>query len=146
MDISLSRWDGDLGGPFIPWTDLERLNGKLRSSRLCHGERLLLQTNRDAPNYALFEVDVTRLEREAWRLVLPERPERVLDAVRLARAMALRVERRRPRRLARERLALSGGGTPPGQPPRRRRSTSPLQVGRRPSGRRPALHTLDETH
>ena len=31
MDISLSRWDGDLGGPFIPWTDLERLNGKLRS-------------------------------------------------------------------------------------------------------------------
>jgi hypothetical protein len=43
VDISLSRWDGDLGGPFIPWTDLERLNGKLRSTRLCHGERLLLR-------------------------------------------------------------------------------------------------------
>jgi hypothetical protein len=43
VDISLSRWDGDLGGQFIPWTDLERLNGKLRSTRLCHGERLLLR-------------------------------------------------------------------------------------------------------
>jgi hypothetical protein len=43
VDLPLSRWDGDLGGPFIPWTDLERLNGKLRSSRLCNGERLLLR-------------------------------------------------------------------------------------------------------
>jgi len=37
-------------------------------------------------------------------------------------ALTLRAERRRPRRLDRERLALDGGATPPVQPPRRRRS------------------------
>jgi prolyl oligopeptidase len=42
------------------------------------GDRLLLHTNRDAPNYALFEVDPQDARRENWRLVLAEQQERVL--------------------------------------------------------------------
>ena len=45
------------------------------------GERWLLHTNAEAPNYALYEVDPQRPERERWRLVLAEQPDRVLDAV-----------------------------------------------------------------
>ena len=45
------------------------------------GDRLLVQTNADAPNWALFEVDPEHPERSNWRQVLPERADRVLDAV-----------------------------------------------------------------
>jgi len=45
------------------------------------GERLFVLTNDGAPNYALYEVDIERPEREAWRLVLPQRADRVLNAV-----------------------------------------------------------------
>jgi prolyl oligopeptidase len=45
------------------------------------GDRLLVQTNADAPNWQLFEVDPLRPERSTWRLVLPERADRVLDTV-----------------------------------------------------------------
>jgi len=48
------------------------------------GDRLFVQTNEDAPNYALHEVDLSRPERERWQLVIPERPDRVLDAVQAA--------------------------------------------------------------
>ena len=45
------------------------------------GDRLLLHTNLDAPNWALYEVDPTHPQRSNWRLVIPERSDRVLDAV-----------------------------------------------------------------
>jgi len=45
------------------------------------GDRLFVHTNQDAPNYALYEVDPERVERANWRLVLPERQDRVLDGV-----------------------------------------------------------------
>ncbi len=45
------------------------------------GDRLLLQTNTNAPNWELFEVDPLQPERANWRLVLPERSDRVLDSV-----------------------------------------------------------------
>ncbi len=40
--------------------------------------RLYLRTNRDAPNYVLYQVDPEQPERERWREVIPERPDRVL--------------------------------------------------------------------
>jgi prolyl oligopeptidase len=45
------------------------------------GDRLLLHTNRDAPNWAVYEVDPLRPARENWRVVLAERQDRVLDSV-----------------------------------------------------------------
>jgi prolyl oligopeptidase len=45
------------------------------------GDRLLLHTNRDAPNWAVYEVDPEQPDRAAWRLVLAEPADRVLDAV-----------------------------------------------------------------
>ena len=45
------------------------------------GERLLVHTNRDAPNYALFEADPQHPERERWRLILAARPDVVLQSV-----------------------------------------------------------------
>jgi prolyl oligopeptidase len=42
---------------------------------------LLVRTNADAPNWQLFEVDPLRPERANWRLVLPERADRVLETV-----------------------------------------------------------------
>jgi prolyl oligopeptidase len=46
------------------------------------GDRVLVHTNYQAPNYALFEVDPARPERTNWRLIVPERADRVLDGVR----------------------------------------------------------------
>jgi prolyl oligopeptidase len=46
------------------------------------GDRLLVHTNRGAPNYALYEVDPERPARAGWGLILPERPDVVLEAVR----------------------------------------------------------------
>src|SRR5579864_4434548 len=48
------------------------------------GDRFLVHTNRDAPNWALFEVDPAQPSRENWRQVIPERPDLVLDAVHAA--------------------------------------------------------------
>jgi prolyl oligopeptidase len=48
------------------------------------GEHLLVQTNANAPNWQLFEVDPLRPGRAHWRLVLPERTDRVLDTVHAA--------------------------------------------------------------
>jgi prolyl oligopeptidase len=48
------------------------------------GERLFVQTNEDAPNYALYEVEPSQPAREGWRLVIPERPDRVLNWVHAA--------------------------------------------------------------
>jgi prolyl oligopeptidase len=45
------------------------------------GDRLLVQTNADAPNWELFEVDPLHPERSNWRRVLPERSDRVLETV-----------------------------------------------------------------
>jgi prolyl oligopeptidase len=45
------------------------------------GDRLLIHTNHGAPNYVLYEVDFARPERENWRLVIPEREDRVLAGV-----------------------------------------------------------------
>jgi prolyl oligopeptidase len=46
------------------------------------GERLFVHTNLDAPNWALYEADLSRPgDRSAWRPIIPERPDRVLDAV-----------------------------------------------------------------
>jgi prolyl oligopeptidase len=52
-----------------------------RASTEFAGDRLLVHTNHDAPNYALYEVDPEHPEREHWRLVLPEREDRVLAGV-----------------------------------------------------------------
>ncbi len=41
--------------------------------------RLFLRTNRDAPNYKLYEVDPERPDRERWRELIPERQNRVLS-------------------------------------------------------------------
>jgi prolyl oligopeptidase len=49
--------------------------------QLFAGDHLLVLTNENAPNWALFEVDPRRPERANWRLVLPERPDRVLESV-----------------------------------------------------------------
>jgi prolyl oligopeptidase len=46
------------------------------------GDRLLVRTNQEAPNFALYEVDPLQPERTNWRLVLAERADRVLDSVR----------------------------------------------------------------
>src|SRR5438132_5058576 len=48
------------------------------------GDRLLIHTNEDAPNYALYEVDPRRPARSNWRAILAERPDRVLDAAHAA--------------------------------------------------------------
>ncbi|MDQ3810143.1 MAG: prolyl oligopeptidase family serine peptidase [Chloroflexota bacterium] len=48
------------------------------------GERLFLRTNDGAPNYTLYEVDPEQPGQQHWRLVLDERPDRVLVAVRAA--------------------------------------------------------------
>jgi prolyl oligopeptidase len=48
------------------------------------GDRLLLHTNLETPNWALHEVDPARPDRKNWRLIIPEKPDRVLDAVRPA--------------------------------------------------------------
>ena len=45
------------------------------------GDRLLIHTNQGAPNWELFEVDPERPQRANWRVVLPERTDRVLDSV-----------------------------------------------------------------
>ncbi|MBV8715439.1 MAG: S9 family peptidase [Chloroflexi bacterium] len=45
------------------------------------GDRLLVHTNRDAPNWVLFEVDPSHPDRSSWRLIIPERADRVLDAI-----------------------------------------------------------------
>jgi prolyl oligopeptidase len=46
------------------------------------GDQLLVRTNQDAPNFALYAVDPPQLDRANWRLVLPEREDRVLNGVR----------------------------------------------------------------
>jgi prolyl oligopeptidase len=48
------------------------------------GDRLLIHTNHDTPNYALYEVDPERPARANWRLVLPEQQDRVLESVHAA--------------------------------------------------------------
>jgi prolyl oligopeptidase len=48
------------------------------------GDRLLIHTNEDAPNYALYEVDPERPEHDNWRLVLAQREDRVLQGVHAA--------------------------------------------------------------
>jgi prolyl oligopeptidase len=45
------------------------------------GDRLLLHTNLDAPNWTLYEIDLDRPDREQWRVVLPERADRILETV-----------------------------------------------------------------
>ena len=45
------------------------------------GERLLLHTNRDAPNWAVYEVDPAQPSRENWQVVIAEQRDRVLDSV-----------------------------------------------------------------
>jgi prolyl oligopeptidase len=44
------------------------------------GDRIFLRTNEGAPNYQLFEVDPRQPRREHWRLVLPERADKVLTS------------------------------------------------------------------
>jgi prolyl oligopeptidase len=45
------------------------------------GERLLLHTNLETPNYALYEVDPDAPDHKNWRLIIAERADRVLDTV-----------------------------------------------------------------
>jgi prolyl oligopeptidase len=45
------------------------------------GDQLFLHTNRDAPNWALFEVDPEHAEPSTWRTVIAERSDRVLQSV-----------------------------------------------------------------
>jgi prolyl oligopeptidase len=45
------------------------------------GDQLLVHTNLDAPNWALFAVDPASPSRDNWQAVIPERSDRVLDAV-----------------------------------------------------------------
>jgi prolyl oligopeptidase len=46
------------------------------------GDQLLVRTNEDAPNFALYAVDPLQPDRANWRLVLPAREDRVLNGVR----------------------------------------------------------------
>jgi prolyl oligopeptidase len=48
------------------------------------GDRLLIHTNEDAPNYAVYEVNPERPERDNWRLLLTEKEDRVLESVHAA--------------------------------------------------------------
>lgn len=52
------------------------------------GDQLLVRTNQDAPNFALYAVDPRQSDRANWRLVLPEHADRVLNG---ARAVAGRI-------------------------------------------------------
>src|SRR5690606_4209003 len=44
------------------------------------GDRLLLRTNVDAPNYKLVSVDPAKPGKENWKIIIPEKQE-VLEAV-----------------------------------------------------------------
>ena len=46
------------------------------------GDRLVVRTNQDAPNYALYEVDLEQPARAGWRLLEAERSDVVLNGVR----------------------------------------------------------------
>ncbi|MDF3052421.1 MAG: Prolyl oligopeptidase, partial [Geminicoccaceae bacterium] len=50
---------------------------------IAHG-RLFLRTNLDAPTYRLYIVDPQRVERDAWREIVPPRSDAVLDGVTVA--------------------------------------------------------------
>ena len=50
---------------------------------IAHG-RLFLRTNLDAPTYRLYVVDPHRVERDAWREIVPPRSDAVLDGVTVA--------------------------------------------------------------
>jgi prolyl oligopeptidase len=45
------------------------------------GDRIFVRTNENAPNYRVFRVDATHLERSAWTEVIPERPDATLQEV-----------------------------------------------------------------
>lgn len=66
--------------------------------------RLYLRTNLDAPSYRLFLVDPLDAGRDAWKEIVPERPDAVLDGVMVLRDhLALHYVER-----ASSRLVLSG--------------------------------------
>jgi prolyl oligopeptidase len=50
---------------------------------IAHG-RLFLRTNLDAPTYRLYMVDPRRVERDAWREIVPPRSDAVLDGITVA--------------------------------------------------------------
>jgi prolyl oligopeptidase len=71
----LDRWQPERGFVAVH-TGLDSV-----ASAIFGGDRLLIHTNQGAPNYALYEVDPEHVDRANWRLVLPEREDRVLDGV-----------------------------------------------------------------
>jgi prolyl oligopeptidase len=84
----LDRLDPDQG--FLPiHVDLDAM-----AHPVFAGDRLLLHTNLDAPNWALFDVDPLRPERTNRRTIIAERPDRVLDAVHPAAGRLLAHEMR----------------------------------------------------
>ena len=66
-------------GPFIPIVEGE---DALASGEVVDG-RLYLHTNLDAPRYRLLLVDPAQPERTAWREIVPERPDAVLEGSRV---------------------------------------------------------------
>lgn len=62
---------------------------KAKSSGVFSGDRLLLQTTLDAPNGRVVEVDLHNPARDRWRVLIPERPDAVLEDASLARGILL---------------------------------------------------------
>jgi prolyl oligopeptidase len=72
------------------------------------GDRLLVLTNQDAPNYALYEVDPESPQRSNWRVVLAERSDHVLIGVHAAAGRLVADEMHNASSLARL-YGLDGG-------------------------------------
>ncbi|GAC1317744.1 MAG: prolyl oligopeptidase family serine peptidase [Chloroflexota bacterium] len=66
----------DAAAEFVP---LHAGHESLASAQFA-GDQLYVQSNRDAPNYALYVVDPEQPARENWKPVLAERPDEVLDS------------------------------------------------------------------
>ncbi len=81
--IDLDRWFRT--GEFVMNTILE--GDDSTSSGVVVGDTLYMQTTHGASNGRVFAVDLTRPERDAWREVIPERPDAVLEGLSLARGM-----------------------------------------------------------
>jgi prolyl oligopeptidase len=68
------------GGPLVAVA--ENLSASFEGE-IAHG-KLFLRTNLDAPTYRLYQVDPEHPQRDAWREIVPARPDAVLESVTIA--------------------------------------------------------------
>lgn len=63
------------------------VGAKATFSGSVYGDTLYMQTTLDAPNTAVYAVDLNNPSRENWKLVIPEREDAVLEGLSTARGM-----------------------------------------------------------